>query len=645
MRRRPAPEVAAPVPEQCRRAGVYGEGRSVPAMNETLRPTPALDLAALAAGDVFAQALPAGTAIGAYRLVRVLGAGGFGITYLAVDRALGLDMAVKEFLPSAIAARGPDGIVQPLSPAQAEDYDWGLERFRAEARTLAKLEHANIVRVRDFREANRTAYSVMEFVPGETLEARLQRSVTLSARELAAVLPGLFAGIEAVHAAGFLHRDLKPSNIMLRPDGTPVLIDFGAARQALGTHSRSLTAILSEGYAPYEQYQRDGDQGAWTDVYALGATLYRCIAGEKPPEATRRIDARVKDRPDPLVPARELGAGRYPEPLLAAIDRALSTLESERPRTLAEFRALAGGGEAAASAPSDATLAAGAAAAAGGQTLLVGARSVPGAHEPAPARRWPLRAALIAGAVLLTAGAGAAGYVAYRDHRAAIEAARLVAAEEAEKRAAAEERRREAERAAEAERQAAADDLAAGSRELDAGAPDAALALLARAIESGKLTQAQHVEALLARGRAYGAKRDIPRALAEVEAAIRLDPASAPAFLEHGRIQWHRRLAASALADFNEAIRLDPDYAEAYSLRGIVWFHRRDFDRAIADYSEALRLKPTLAEAHFNRGLAWQEKGERERAIEDFRAALRADPPDEVARNAQRILHGLGAAR
>ena len=127
-------------------------------MNEPLRPAPALDIAALQSGAVFAQALPAGTELGAYRILRVLGAGGFGITYLDTDTAVGMEVAIKEFLPSAIAARSAEGAVQPLSPAQAADYEWGLARFRDEAKTLAKLDHPNIVRARDFHEANRTSY-------------------------------------------------------------------------------------------------------------------------------------------------------------------------------------------------------------------------------------------------------------------------------------------------------------------------------------------------------------------------------------------------------------------------------------------------------------------------------------------------------
>jgi hypothetical protein len=229
-----------------------------------------------------------------------------------------------------------------------EQYAAGLQRFRQEAQTLINLEHPNIVAVHRYVEANGTAYLVMQYVEGKPLDALLAGGKTLEESEIEEVIFPILAGLEQVHAARILHRDIKPSNIFIRMDGRPVLLDFGAARQAFGSQSKSVTAIVSEGYAPFEQYEGRGDQGPWTDIYGVGAVLYRCIAGDRPPPAPERISSRLSDTPDPMRPAREAGAGRYSARLLAAIDRALGMTRQERPQNIAELRKLLdGNGEAA----------------------------------------------------------------------------------------------------------------------------------------------------------------------------------------------------------------------------------------------------------------------------------------------------------
>jgi serine/threonine protein kinase len=281
----------------------------------------------------YANALPPGTELDGYRLVDVLGTGGFGITYLAEEAAIGRRVAIKEYLPSDLATRRRDGAtVTPLDAARAESFAYGLERFRDEARTLVAFEHPNIVPVYKYFEANGTAYYAMRYVEGEALDRLLGRVGTLGQDDLLTILHPLLDGLEEVHAAGFLHRDIKPSNIFIRRNRQPVLIDFGAARLALGGHSQSLTAILSPGFAPFEQYHARGNQGPWTDIYALCATMYRCITARTPPEATLRIDAAVQRKPDPIVPAAVAGRAWYDPPLLQAIDAGLSVHEGERPR-------------------------------------------------------------------------------------------------------------------------------------------------------------------------------------------------------------------------------------------------------------------------------------------------------------------------
>ena len=269
-----------------------------------------------------------------YKIRRVLGIGGFGITYLAHDISLDRDVAIKEYLPRDYAVRTEDHRVRPRSPEASKDYAWGLRRFLDEARTLARLGHPSIVRVYDCFTANGTAYIVMEYVEGETLDDRLKRRGRLNEAELTAILNPLVEGLRQVHGAGFLHRDITPRNILLRKDGTPVLIDFGSARQMVGARSRSMTAVVTPGYAPLEQYSSRGRQGAWTDIYGLSAVAYRCITGTVPIDATERVQG------DELVPASEIGRGRYSEGLLAAVDQGLSLKAGERLRDLGRWRAL-----------------------------------------------------------------------------------------------------------------------------------------------------------------------------------------------------------------------------------------------------------------------------------------------------------------
>ena len=240
---------------------------------------------------------------------------------------------LREYLPSDIAARTADHSVAPQASEFRGDFQWGLERFLDEARTLARFDHRHIVKVHRFFEAHGTAYIVMEYAEGETLSAYLERKGTLSEAELKGILYPLLDGLEVVHGADFLHRDIKPGNIVLRDvDGSPVLLDFGAARQAIGAKSRSVTSIVTPGYAPIEQYSSRGDQGPWTDIYALGGMCYRALTGQVPDDATDRV------RNDPLIPVAERCAGRVSSAFLSAIDMALSVDEGDRPQSVGAWR-------------------------------------------------------------------------------------------------------------------------------------------------------------------------------------------------------------------------------------------------------------------------------------------------------------------
>ena len=283
------------------------------------------------------QALPPGFRLGNYRVVRVLGAGGFGVTYLCEHGGLGVTVAVKEYLPNDIAVRSGSAVA-PKSAADREGYAWGLSRFLDEARTLARFEHSNVVRVRDYFEANGTAYIVMDYEDGEPLDRVLERKGTLAEAQIKRVLLPIVAGLRQMHAAGFLHRDVKPANIFIRrSDESPVLLDFGSARQALGRLSRSVTAIASSGYSPPEQYESNGGQGPWTDIYALSALCYRAITGIAPVEATRRQSRLLRGEEDPLPRLVEVAGGRCSRAFLTAVDRGLRVVEGERQGSLDEW--------------------------------------------------------------------------------------------------------------------------------------------------------------------------------------------------------------------------------------------------------------------------------------------------------------------
>ena len=288
-------------------------------------------------------ALAKGKMLAEYRIDRVLGSGGFGITYYAWDTNIDKPVAIKECLPGDFAVRDNADMVHAKSSGDAADFRKFLKDFLQEARVLARFEHPHVNKVHRFFQANGTAYMVLEYIDGETLSAVLRRDKRLSRARLRRLLDELLSALEAVHAAGYVHRDVKPGNIMLRGDGSAVLLDFGIARQAIGEYSKSMTSILTPGYAPIEQYERNADDvGAWTDLYAVGMVAYRCLSGideGKLPDAVKRARLAHKgDAGKDLKPAVEVGKGVYDERLLKAVDHAIKVHGNERPQSVAEMR-------------------------------------------------------------------------------------------------------------------------------------------------------------------------------------------------------------------------------------------------------------------------------------------------------------------
>ena len=234
------------------------------------------------------SALRPGTRLGEFELLSVLGVGGFGIVYLALDHDLEREVAIKEYLPATLAGRTESQQVSLRSQADAETFALGLKSFVNEARLLARFDHPSLLKVYRFWEANGTAYMAMPVMHGRTLK-EVGEAMTAAPDEatLRALLDPLLGAIERLHAEGVYHRDIAPDNIVIEPDGRPVLLDFGAARRVISDKSQTLTAILKPAYAPIEQYAEAGSvkQGPWTDFYALGATLHYLLLKRPPPPA------------------------------------------------------------------------------------------------------------------------------------------------------------------------------------------------------------------------------------------------------------------------------------------------------------------------------------------------------------------------
>jgi serine/threonine protein kinase len=297
------------------------------------KPTQLLSDIEVRAGAV--HALPEGTEIEGFRIVRQIGEGGFGIVYLAWDAALERHVAIKEYMPSSLAVRSTVSLeVSTRSAQHQETFDVGLRSFVNEARLLARFDHPALVKVFRYWEANGTAYMAMPYYEGPTLKTALARIGTPVPEELLREwLHPLLDALSAMHREQCYHRDISPDNILLTAAG-PLLLDFGAARHVISDRTQALTTMLKPGFAPVEQYGGTMLQGAWTDLYALAGVMHYAIAGRPPPASVVRV---VNDSLELLA---DTHAGLYGEAFLRAIDATLGVRPEDRPQDVAQFRAL-----------------------------------------------------------------------------------------------------------------------------------------------------------------------------------------------------------------------------------------------------------------------------------------------------------------
>ena len=274
------------------------------------------------------HSLPAGLQLEEYTIIRQLSLGGFSIVYLARDSS-GSQVAIKEYLPNSLALRA-EGELKPLIPDEYQStFRYGMKCFFEEGRSLARLSHPNVIRVLNFFRSNDTVYLVMEYERGRTLQEYVQsHKGDVPEPFLRGVITRLLNGLREVHSHKLLHLDLKPSNIYLRVDNTPVLIDFGAARQTLASDQPMLKPMYTPGFASPEHYGSRKDLGPWSDIYSIGASMYACLAGSAPQPADERYE---KDR---LQPAMVRWEGKYSDRLLEIIDWCLNLNHYYRPQSV-----------------------------------------------------------------------------------------------------------------------------------------------------------------------------------------------------------------------------------------------------------------------------------------------------------------------
>lgn len=551
------------------------------------------------------QRLPAGTVLDSvYVIEGEIGSGGFGITYQGRDKALGHMVAVKEYFPVEIGDR--DGVlsVHPATQALGRVFTWGREGFVREAQMLAGFRHPNIVRVLRYFEANNTAYMVLEYEDGPSLSRWLARRERgegghvqprrPSQSDLDQITGGLCDALALIHEKRLIHRDIAPDNIIIRADGSPVLLDFGAARYEVADQTRlngqavhtTSFAVIKAHYSPFEQRSTDTTRrGPWSDIYALGATLYRAVAGAVPLDAADRI---MGDG-DQLVSAAELGRGHYRLSFLKAIDRAMAIKPGDRPQTIKAFRDLALAGVrtepvigAAPSPQTDAEALGSTKSPAEKQSVSFSRIVDQRARDAAPAPRRPLRMMAAAGALLVGLGAVAWWTATARDD--AREAANFAAVAA---RQASIEARAKAERLASDEQQEAATRLQRAAAERAAAEAEKAAEEAQRARLASDEARREQIEA--ERQRALEETRQARERELEAQAAL------------------ERERAARAAAD---ARALQEREARAAQERNETQARERLATATASPAPVPAEVQPAGTNTHIEKRANWSTKGE-----------------------------------
>jgi serine/threonine protein kinase/Tfp pilus assembly protein PilF len=558
-------------------------------------------------------ALPIGTEISGYEIVRVLGVGGFGITYEGFNPVTRRRAAIKEFFPRGIASR-ENATHVVFSREDTDVVAWALDRFRRSTTELCEFSHPNIVSVLNYVPANETGYMFMEQVEGETLEHWLRNkngAVTLA--EVRTVLEPICDALEYVHAKKFIHRDIAPDNIMIRKDGRPMLIDFGAIKiiaqqaQTRAASGRSY-GVAKQHYSPPEQMDEDAQLDPRADVYALGAVVYRALSGHPPIDADKRKNDLVLKGADPYVSVAQTARMPLPGSVINAIDRSLSIKPAERPSSIAEFRAgLKEDGATVTIAPTKPTKV---------QPMPTPGFSGPGAKIAAPAEMTPRKAqrswvgiAAIASVVLIIAGV----LFASLSSNLFSPATTTPPTTQKQKQPPASTARAAIERA---------EQLAADGNHRDA------VASYAEALRLAGNDNTLRVSALKGRAASHGELNQYTDQIADLTEAIRLEPNDPDNYAHRSHGYYFLKEYDRALSDQTRAIQMNSRSGYYFSLRGRTNLAKMDYISAVADYSDAIRLSPQTGLYYARRGAAHGARGDFSRALNDYDQAIKLAPGD-----------------
>ncbi len=507
-----------------------------------------------------------------YEVEAVLGHGGFGITYAAYDQSFGARVAIKEYLPRHLATRGEGKArVSVYSGEARRHFDYGLKKFMEEAQLLAQFaHHPNVVSARDYFEANGTAYMVMEYAEGVTLKEYLEKKGgRISFEEARGIMMPVMDALREVHQVGLLHRDISPDNIYITTAAQVRVIDFGAARYFAGEQSKSLSVILKSGYAPEEQYRSSGKQGPWTDVYAVGATLYKLITGQTPPDALDRMAG------DTLEPPSRLGVA-IPPAAEQALLQALAVNAGQRFQNMGEFQQALTGGE-------SMTM--------GFQPAAAPFKPSPGpvynpvsappqppvfAQPSPPPSRYPQLPRRSANPAAIAAGIGIGIIGLILVVVLIIKVIPLLTS-----------------------------DITIVKNANHAGEQE----------ERDPQTQA---EKLFKEGEALIKQGKFKEAIAKMDEILRLNPNHALAHFGRGAAYFNMGNYQLAIEPLKQTIKLTHEYPNAYAMLGLTYNKLHRYSEAIPIWEQVLKVQPNFPDAHYELGYSYLETGNREKAMGQY---------------------------